>query len=470
MTRQDREPSQRTTLRRVLVVLAAVAVLSLGGALAAHTSTAWAAERGVATAVKALAQTGSVLSPHGNYVAESATCSLCHRAHAGKAPNLLPQTAPQSKLCFTCHDGTGSTLNVASQFGDPTVPANDPATRSYYSHPSTTATTAHTGDGQDEFTGTLNRHAECSDCHNPHSSSGADSTSSPTGTAWTLAGPLTGASGVSVVNGAAGTAPSYTFLDGVTNPVQFEYQLCLKCHSGNTVLLSNTGFPASQKVLDAGVEFNPNSISSHPVEGPGSNQTTKMGLSLAGTSPYKKWTFTTTSTIRCTNCHGNDATVAALPAPGGDLAPHASSNRGILIANYRDRLLTTSSEQYSAANFALCYLCHTDSPFSGQSATATNFQNGGSSLHYLHVSNIRGSGTAGTSIDTAGAGNGNALCAECHFRIHSTATTPDQNQHLVSFSPNVTAVNGTLSWNATANGGSCTLRCHGMSHQGENYG
>ena len=46
--------------------------------------------------------------------------------------NLLAETAPQATLCFTCHDGTGSSLDTEAQFTDPTVPANDVATRSYY--------------------------------------------------------------------------------------------------------------------------------------------------------------------------------------------------------------------------------------------------------------------------------------------------------------------------------------------------
>src|SRR5665811_2207579 len=100
------------------------------------------------------------------------------------------------------------------------------------------APSTHTRSDLDEFGGVSNRHSECADCHNSHKARSTDSTQSADG--WDASGRLDGVSGVSVVNGAAGTAPTYTFLSGVTNPatsvypVTREYQLCFKCHSGFT--------------------------------------------------------------------------------------------------------------------------------------------------------------------------------------------------------------------------------------------
>jgi hypothetical protein len=289
------------------------------------------------------------------------------------------------------------------------------------------------------------------------------STSAPVGTPWTPGGPNTGTSGLSVVNGPGTQA--YTFLDGSKSPITAEYQLCLKCHSGSTTLLPKDPARPSRDSLDAGAEFNPNAISFHPVEGAGTNATPKMTLSLSGTSPYKLWNLTTTSTVRCTNCHATPSATGATPAAGDDLAPHASANRGILLRNYRDRDLKPKNEAYADADFALCYLCHTNSPFSTSSTAATNF-----SEHYKHVHEISDKGSGGLSIDTAGGGQGNAICSECHFRTHSTATTTGQYTRLVSFAPDVQAVNGVLSWTSTGTGsGTCTLRCHGETHNGESY-
>jgi len=202
--------------------------------------------------------------------------------------------------------------------------------------------------------------------------------------------------------------------------------------------------------------------------------------SLAGTSPYKQWSFAPGDTVRCVNCHGDPQKWnATLPpngtdatAAGADLAPHTSNNRGILIQNYRDRVLKSSDEAYAAADSALCLVCHAEEGFVSNSSSApTNF-----SLHQKHLTIIGGKGNGGTDIDTPGAGQGNAVCAECHFRIHGTALAYQvgdrTNTRLVNFAPNVlpNSVTGVLSWTATGIGtGSCTLTCHGYDHKAKGY-
>jgi predicted CXXCH cytochrome family protein len=408
-----------------------------------------------------------IANPHGPFSTTADQCAACHRSHSGQSASLLPQTGPQSNLCLTCHDGTGATTNVEAQYTDPAVPVNDPAAREYYRHDALTTST-HTRSDLDEFGGVANRHSECGDCHNAHRVTATGSTETAGG--WTAGGRLDGISGVSVLNGPAGAPPAYTFLDGVTAPITLEYQLCLKCHSGFTTLPSNAGFTPSQYVLDKGVELNPANGSYHPVEAAGTNATQKMADSLAGTSPYKQWTFTVDATIRCSNCHvsGTKYDQATPPAVGSDLPPHTSQYRSMLAQNYRDRLLKSANEGYAAADFALCYVCHAEVPFANKTSTATNFP-----LHGLHVGDLAGKGSGGTEIDTPGAGQGNAICAECHFRLHSTAypygAQAISGSRLVNFAPNVEPSGGVLSWTKTADGGSCTLTCHGKSHDGNTY-
>jgi hypothetical protein len=107
-----------------------------------------------------------------------------------------------------------------------------------------------------------------------------------------------------------------------------------------------------------GVELNPANLSFHPIEAPGKNTSRRWPNSLAGTSPYKLWSFTTDSTIRCVNCHGDyrkfDTTTP--PAAGSDLAPHANAYRGNLMQNYRDRELKPYTEPYQSGDFALCFM------------------------------------------------------------------------------------------------------------------
>jgi len=87
-------------------------------------------------------------------------------------------------------------------------------------------------------------------------------------------------------------------------------------------------------------------------------------------------------------------------------------------------------------------------------------------------------GSSDTNIDTPGAGGGNAICAECHFRLHSTTyKVPGQvtpGTRLVNFAPDVipSVTNGIpdLSWEPNGTGhGSCYLSCHGVVHKGWSY-
>jgi predicted CXXCH cytochrome family protein len=423
----------------------------------------------------------TVASPHSGYSLTSPDCAACHATHTAQASALGNAPSPQSGICFTCHAGSGSTFNVAADFSG--VPANNPATSAWYSHPATTATSLHTLDSSDEFGGTLNRHAVCADCHSPHDATADRPAQSTTG--WTASGDISGASAVSIRDNAAGTAPAYTLVGTGVNGQRptYEYDLCLKCHSGRTVLPTQPAAHPSWWALDKGIELNPANASYHPVSAAGRNLTAQMAASLIGTSPFKAWDLSVDSTIRCTQCHGDPSTVNQTasaapkrPAPDAYEASHASPNRGLLIAPYLDRALKASNDPYNSADFGLCYLCHAERPFKdpneNPSAPDTNF-----SLHGAHMTAVSSTGT-GLSIDTPGAGEGLPTCAECHFRIHSTAIaykpgdtapTPRTTGYasLVDFAPNVTGV-GTAppAWAQpdSAGVGSCTLTCHGAIH------
>lgn len=439
-------------------------------------------------------QGNSYQTPHGPYgTMTTDSCALCHRAHTAQSNALLKTASPQSTLCFTCHDGTGASTNVSADFSTANttnqasttfLSADEPAITTgtisnYYRHDATVAS-SHTLGVYDEFGGTLNRHSECSDCHDPHQSQPTDATQPALGAAWPISQRLSGVSGVSVVNGGTAAAPTqtYAFIDGSTSTVSFEYQLCLKCHSGYTTQKSNAGVSPMAWALDAGLEFNTVNNSFHPVEGPGTNQTQKMTDSLSDNAtwnqdnPYKitAWTSTTGDTVRCTQCHAGGADLTATTPENADLAPHVSTNRGILLQPYRDRLLMAKSDAYSDANFALCFTCHTNYPFRNDTGTATNFDQ-----HFTHVAGIagKGGGEGGQNIDQSGAGQGNALCSECHYRLHSTATTADKNSRLVTFAPDVQPYplnGGVIRWTSTGTGhGTCTLTCHGKGHDAKSY-
>jgi predicted CXXCH cytochrome family protein len=424
-----------------------------------------------ATPASAEPAPAAFVSPHGGYSNTPAACADCHRAHSAGLPDLGAGAVTEATICLTCHNGTGAQSDVAAAFGNPAIPANDAAAGAFYRHDALVAS-SHTSSSDNEFqdppgTPVLNRHSACGDCHEPHRASGADAAVTPAG--WTAPGSLSGISGVAVTNGPAGSAPAYTAWtsSSTAHAVTLEYELCLKCHSGFTELRSAAPDAPSTWALDKGIELNPSNASTHPIEGPGSNDTAAMAASLAGTSPFKQWNFLVGDTVRCVQCHADPTrfSASAPPSAGSDLAPHASENRGILFQPYADRTLNDSTASYDPTSFALCFVCHSEAPFrdaTGSPREDTNFQ-----YHGLHVSAIENRGDGGTSIDVSGDGRGNATCAECHFRIHSTAlayrTGDRNNARLVNFAPNVVAGDG--AWTSTGiAAGTCTLTCHGASH------
>jgi predicted CXXCH cytochrome family protein len=402
-------------------------------------------------------------SPHGGTSQNGADCAACHAAHTSQQKNLLAVAQSQAAVCYVCHAAGGGASDVAADFNG--VPQNDASTDSYFSHPVSATTDTET---------------TCSDCHNPHLSDSSRPAQSTTG--WTAEGAIAAADGVAVVNGAAGSVPIYTPI--TQGLLTYEYQLCLNCHAGFATLPAPVAAHPSWWALDAGIEFNPANTSYHPVEAAGRNGTAQMAASLAGTSPFKAWTFSVDSTIRCTNCHTDPGSVNQ--AADGNGSSHGSPNRGLLTAPYKDRDLKATGDAYSAADFALCYLCHAERPFldpnNDPSAPDTAFP-----LHGFHLSDATvrdgvGESGAGLMIDTPGDGQGLATCSECHFRSHSTAIAyapgdvvptgrADGAAGLVNFAPNVRLTDGVAAWvppNADGQG-SCTLTCHGATHSARTY-
>ena len=245
----------------------------------------------------------------------------------------------------------------------------------------------------------------------------------------------------------------------------YEYELCYKCHSSYTTL------PSSPQETDQSAEFNPANASFHPIESPGKNSTASMSNSLSGTSPYKLWNFGIGDTIRCLNCHGDYrlANPASPPPANARLAPHTSANLSMLMNSLRDRVLKSNGDNYAASDFALCYQCHSEAPFTDTTANPrddTNFR-----FHGYHLNDISNVGQGGTDITTSGDGQGNAICSECHYQPHGEDTNARGNTSgagLVNFAPDVQPNSvGNLKWDPTTQ--TCDLKCHGADHIGSTY-
>ena len=76
-----------------------------------------------------IAAAGPYTTPHTNYTLTTDTCASCHATHAAQGAMLLREPAPQSTLCFTCHDGTGAVADVQGDWTSPSIPANDAGDR-----------------------------------------------------------------------------------------------------------------------------------------------------------------------------------------------------------------------------------------------------------------------------------------------------------------------------------------------------
>ena len=418
-------------------------------------------------------------NPHGPYnTIASDACAACHGVHTAQDPNLLKKASPQATLCFTCHDsaGSGATARVEAEYTDPAVPVNDQATRSYYRHDALAADSGYTLAENDEFGGVSDRHSECADCHQPHRAT--DATGAMTAEGWTTPGPLDGVSGVAVTNGDAGTAPTYAFLDGGQGEATLEYQLCFKCHSASP---SCRRIPASRRRSTS---------STRPSSSTRPTARTTRSRRLARTRPPRwrpAWRAHRRSSSGTSRRRARSAASTATPArpgstrgspqggageigAGANLPAHTSTNRGILLQNYRDRVLKGPLETYDANDFALCYTCHAEAPFadiSGSARADTNFR-----YHGFHVNGteLQGLGVAGSDIDQTGSGAGLAVCAECHYRIHSTTFAVNgqpAGSRLVNFAPNVAnPTGGSLDWLAktASQDGTCALQCHSKDH------
>jgi predicted CXXCH cytochrome family protein len=345
---------------------------------------------------------------------DAGMCRNCHDPHGyDDASGLIPRLTLQreEKLCLNCHDGAPAATNIMSDFQKP------------YRHPTLDYTGRHQGPGETTpeaygRTPANQRHAECEDCHDPHTAR-ADQLGGPVGS--DASHTTLGASRVSVLNGIAGSLPMYTYLPAsdTTSAPNAEYELCFKCHS------SWTTAPAGQ--TDMAKVLNPANPSFHPVEAPGTNPNISP---LAFTSGW-----TASSTTRCGDCHGSDFGLAR--------GPHGSMYKGILKAPYD----ATPTFRSMASN-ELCFSCHSYDVYANPGApssvlSASRFNSPGAGKgHADHVSGE------------------NVPCVDCHI-THGSTTLP--NLLVTGRLP------GLNSYTRTATGGTCAPSCHGSESYTVNY-
>ncbi len=93
---------------------------------------------------------GSLAVPHGGYSSTTDMCKTCHDWHDAKSGSSLLSKANERELCYSCHDGTGASTDIRSEFGESSIGSSTKV--SFHPVPQKTD----------------NRQLVCSDCHSSH--------------------------------------------------------------------------------------------------------------------------------------------------------------------------------------------------------------------------------------------------------------------------------------------------------------
>ena len=340
-------------------------------------------------------------------VADNA-CTSCHKIHSAPKAERLLRYRQEEFNCLNCHDGSVARHNVLNDFRKRSV------------HPVFGTSGRH--DPKEDYR-RMQRHVECSDCHNPHAVS--------TGVIDTAVRRNLRSSPVPVSN-------TTQFVSGVTRRGQqidnarFEYEICLKCHADNAYTPRRPDIVRQIQQTNARLEFALGNPSFHPVFGARRNPDV---VSLI--EPMRVGTI-----IGCGDCHGSDQSDA-----GGARGPHGSRFEPLLVANYSTDDFTPESPRA----YALCYQCHDRQSILGDESF---------SLHRVHVV------------------NGRTPCSSCHdpHGISRTQGNSANHSNLINFDLRIVQPaggsirSGIEFVDLGMHRGSCTLTCHGVTHVRFEYG
>ena len=318
-------------------------------------------------------------------------CQSCHQPHsAGGRPRLLHFTRSEDN-CLSCHDGSVAQTNLRSDLAK--LSRHDVAryqgVHDLKESPSAAA-----------------RHVECVDCHNPHAVQNRPAQ------APVVPGAMRGASGV-------------TISGNPTQQVQYEYEVCFKCHADNPNRVQST-ITRQITQTNTRLEFEQSGPSYHPVASPGVNRNV----------PSLKTPMTFATMIYCTDCHGSDSA-------SGAKGPHGSNYPHLLAHRYE----TSDFTQESSYAYELCYKCHSRNSILNDESFPS---------HNAHLQD-------------------EIPCSACHdaHGISAAQGTATNNSHLINFDTTIVRADpatGRLEFEDTGIfHGRCFLECHNVRHSPEEY-
>ncbi len=328
--------------------------------------------------------------------AEEGECLMCHSPHGSNNEALLI-SAPQSALCFECHDTDITEKRVKHQ---PAADGNcaschDPhqSDYSYMLKKEKPALCLDCHTSVQMETKLKNIHPpfddDCANCHAPHSTDEnnllIEKLPVLCDNCHEIQSTLTDAKVVhKVVNDEKGCANCHSA--HASNQRMFlkdeEKKLCLSCHS-------KTIKTETKSIANIGAFLKKGNYVHAVIEDDG-----------------------------CVICH----------------APHASNEHLLLNGTFPEGNYTNGKSE----NFELCFNCHdTELIETERSSTATNFRDGNVNLHYLHIN-----------------GEKARNCNLCH-NVHGATS-----EHLISSSIRFGEWDMPLLYKAEENGGSCNTGCH----------
>ncbi|MFC2086436.1 cytochrome c3 family protein [Bacteroidota bacterium] len=322
-------------------------------------------------------------------VSENA-CENCHNPHSAGGKERLLKYETEENNCLDCHNGNVAKTNIQAQLNKP------------YKHDVYNQKLVHDANEEAIIT---KQHAECSDCHNPHS------TCNNTASAPYVKGFNMGTRGVDQK-------------DQEIDPVQYEYEICYRCHSESP---DKPQGKTKRQIEQSNVrlEFDQSNPSFHPIVSQGKNMDVPSLI-----SPISESTI-----IYCTDCHASDGQ----KSPSG---PHGSIYPQILKFNY-NRDGDTYSMSYNA--YELCYQCHDMNTLKNTHAkigpshsemTSCNTchdphgisSSQGNSINNAYLINFNTAIVSTNSKDELNyisLGSGRGLCSiRCHDHEHNKATYP----------------------------------------------
>lgn len=307
-------------------------------------------------------------------------CDLCHEQHGSdyQRLNKRPEDTGANGICFFCHDGSNTSFP-----GAPNIKTDMSKT---YAHPTLTTTGKHSDTENYNNMAVANRHAECVDCHDPHSAQ-ADTTTTPPA----RSNILKNTSGVGVGSRAAWTSldPAsgvYVFKSAIDN----QYELCYKCHS------SYSATADTAPTRDIAKEFNPANKAFHSVE---ANSPNTKGIFVNGYGPNSR--------LWCTDCHGRNG-------GGSPKGPHGSDYPKILKGEWN----ANTGKGVNDYLTHLCFRCHDKNAY-GKAANSGPFRDSNQTGFY---NSSRG------NLHDYHSNKATYGCQYCHARVvHGN----NDNKHLI---------------------------------------